>query len=180
MSLARRLTHACPHAGHLLELHVDEVLEPGDVRVQREVVRHPGSVAILPVHDDGALTLIQQYRYPADGLLWELPAGRLAPGEPPAAAAARELEEEAGLRATHLEPLTWFFTTPGFCDERLHLFRATGLVPVPPRPEDDERITCARWPAPDWLTLIHDGRVRDAKTLLALLWEARLHGGQSR
>lgn len=176
MPLARRLTHARPHAGRLLELHVDEVFEPGDVRVQREVVRHPGSVAILPVHDDGAITLIRQYRYPADGLLWELPAGRLAPGEEPLAAAARELEEEAGLCATTLALVASFFTTPGFCDERVHLFRASGLSQVTPRPEDDERIAIARFSAADWPALIDDGRVQDAKTLLALLWEARWRG----
>lgn len=164
------------HVGALLEMHVDEVLEPGQVSARREVVRHPGAVAVLPVHDDGAITLIQQYRYAVDATLWELPAGRLGPGEEPRAAALRELEEEAGLRAHTLEALSWFFTTPGFCDERLHLFRASTLTSVEPRPEDDERITIARFPAADWPALIHDGRVRDAKTLLALLWEARRCG----
>src|SRR4029453_695904 len=107
--------------------------ERGAGRAMREVVRPRGSVAALAVHDDGRVVLIRQYRYAADQSLWELPAGRLDPGETPAEGAARELEEEVGLRAEKIEPLSDFYTTPGFCDEVLHLFRLTGLRQVPAR-----------------------------------------------
>ena len=167
------------HAGSILALDLDDVEEPGGVLALREVVRHPGSVAVLPVHDDGSVVLIRQYRHPAGELLWELPAGRLEPGEDPAAAARRELEEEAGLASAAVEPLAAFFTTPGFCDEYLHLFRATALTPVPPRPEADERIEARRFTLAELDQLRREGGLRDAKTLLALLFEQR-RAGQAR
>ena len=104
------------------------------------MVRQSGSVAALPVLADGRVVLVRQYRYAVDDFVWELPAGRRDPGETPEAGALRELEEEVGLRAGELEPLLTFWTTPGFCDEVMHLFRATALEAVPPRPEADERI----------------------------------------
>jgi ADP-ribose pyrophosphatase len=156
----------------VVSLDLDQVEEPGGIVVEREVVRHPGSVAVLPVHDDGRITLVRQYRRPADALLWELPAGRLEPGEEPSRAAARELEEEAGLSAGSLEPLgAPFFTTPGFCDERLQLFRATALRAVPARPESDECLAARSFSLEELQRLERDGHLRDAKTLLALLLE---------
>lgn len=164
------------HAGSVIALDVEEVEEPGGVVAVREVVRHPGSVAVLPVYEDGSVVLIQQYRHPAGGLLWELPAGRLEPGEEPVAGAHRELEEEAGLLASTLEPLQAFFTTPGFCEEYLHLFRASGLQAVPQRPEADERIETRRFRLDEIEQLSRQGQLRDAKTLLALLLEERRAG----
>ena len=124
----------------MLALDLDQVEEPGGVRAAREVVRHRGSVAALPVHADGRVVLIRQYRYAVDERVWEIPAGRLDPGETPAEGARREVEEEVGLQAAASSRSACFFTTPGFCDEAMHLFRATGLREVPPRPEADERI----------------------------------------
>lgn len=168
---ARRLSSRRVYDGKVLSLDVDEVEEPGGIRAVREVVRHRGSVAALAVHDDGRVVLVRQYRYPVDEEVWELPAGRLDPGETPEQGARRELEEEVGLRARNLEPTGTFYTTPGFCDEIMHLFRATGLQPVPARPEDDERIevlTCTLEQASD---MIRRGEVREGKTLVALLGE---------
>ena len=102
---ARVLATRRVYEGKVLSLDVDEVEEPGDVRAEREVVRHRGSVAVLPVHDDGRLVLVRQYRYPVDALVWELPAGRLDAGESAEEAARRELEEEVGLRPRRLEHL---------------------------------------------------------------------------
>ncbi len=169
----RVLRHERLYEGHVLQLDVDEVEEPGGVRGRREVVRQRGSVAALPVHDDGRVTLVRQYRYPVDALVWELPAGRLDPGETPEEGARRELEEEAGLRPRHLEPLATFWTTPGFCDEQMHLFRATALEAVPPRPEADERIEAARFTLGEADAMIRRGEIREAKTLVALLLELR-------
>lgn len=159
------------YEGRVLSLDVDEVEEPGDVRATREVVRHLGSVAALPVQDDGRMVLVRQYRYAVDALVWELPAGRLDPGETVEAAARRELEEEVGLRADLLEPLAVFYTTPGFCDEVMHLFRASGLVAVDARPEADERIEARAFTLAEAEGMIRAGEIREGKTLVALLME---------
>jgi len=106
-----------------------------------------------------------------DQLVWELPAGRLDSGEDPQEGAGRELEEEVGLHAGRLEPLSVFFTTPGFCDEVMHLFRATELTEVPPRPEADERIEARSFELDEARAMIERGAVREGKTLVALLLE---------
>jgi ADP-ribose pyrophosphatase len=159
------------YEGKVLSLDVDDVEEPGGVRASREVVRHRGSVAVLPVHDDGRLVLVRQYRYPVDALVWELPAGRLDPGESPEQAARRELEEEVGLRPRRLQRLTVFFTTPGFCDETMHLFRGTRLTTVAARPEADERIEARAFTLTQARAMIRRGEIREGKTLVALLME---------
>jgi ADP-ribose pyrophosphatase len=169
---ARILDHRRVHSGKVLDLDVDEVLEPGGVRGLREVVRQRGSVAALPVLDDGRVVLVRQYRYAVDARVWELPAGRRDPGETPEEGARRELEEEVGLRAGTLEPLLEFWTTPGFCDEVMHLFRATGLSTVPPRPEADERIESATFTLDEAMAMVRSGAIREGKTLVALLLEA--------
>jgi ADP-ribose pyrophosphatase len=169
---AHVLHHTRVHAGKVLDLDVDEVVEPGGVRGIREVVRQRGSVAALPVFDDDRVVLVRQYRYAVDAHVWELPAGRREPGESPEDGARRELEEEVGLRAARLEPLLTFWTTPGFCDEVMHLFRATGLEPVPPRPEADENIEHAAFTLDEAMAMIGRGEIREGKTLVALLLEA--------
>jgi ADP-ribose pyrophosphatase len=169
---ARVLQHRRVHAGRVLDLDVDEVVEPGGVHGVREVVRQRGSVAALPVLDDRRIVLVRQYRYAVDALVWELPAGRRDAGETPDEGARRELEEEVGLRAAGLEPLLVFWTTPGFCDEVMHLFRATGLTPVPPRPEADERIESSTFTLDEAIGMVRSGEIREGKTLVALLLEA--------
>ena len=120
---------------------------------------------------DGETALVRQYRHAVRAYVWELPAGRLDPHEAPEHAARRELEEEAGLRAGRLEKLLEFWTTPGFCDEAMHLYRATELAPVPPRPEDDERIEIRSASLDEARAMIARGDLREAKTLVALLLE---------
>lgn len=170
---ARRLATRRVYAGKVLSLDVDEVVEPGDVRATREVVRHSGSVAILALDGEGRVALVRQFRYAVSEALWELPAGRLDPGEAPEQGARRELEEEAGLRPQSLERLAFFYTTPGFCDERMHVFRATELATGDARPEEDERIEL-RWFTPAEVdAMIEAGEIREGKTLVALLLEQR-------
>jgi ADP-ribose pyrophosphatase len=159
------------YSGRVLSLDVDEVEEPGHILATREVVRHQGSVAALPVHADGSVVLIRQYRYASDQTMWEVPAGRLEPHEDPAEGVLRELEEEVGLKAATLEAWTAAYTTPGFSDEVVHLFRASGLQAIPPRPEADELIEIRVMPFEDARELARKGEIRDAKTLLALLFE---------
>jgi ADP-ribose pyrophosphatase len=163
--------------GKVLALDVDTVEEPGGVRAAREVVRHRGSVACLPVHADGRVVLVRQYRYSVRQALWELPAGRLDPGETPEQGARREMEEEVGLRAERLEKLAEFWTTPGFCDEAMHVYRATGLLEVPARPEADERIEVLTTSFGEARAMIARGEVREGKTLVALLFEAERRAG---
>jgi ADP-ribose pyrophosphatase len=165
--------------GKVLALDVDEVEEPGDVRAVREVVRHRGSVAALPVEDDGRVVLIRQYRYAVNELVWEVPAGRLDPGETPAEGARREMEEEVGLRPERLEAIAVFYTSPGFCDETMHLFRATDLGPVPPRPEADERIEARSFTLDEARAMMGRGEVKEAKTLVALLLEVERRRGET-
>jgi ADP-ribose pyrophosphatase len=169
---ARRLSTRRVYAGKVLSLDLDEVEEPGGVRATREVVRHSGSVATLAVHGDGSVVLVRQYRYAVDEAVWELPAGRLDPGESAEAGARRELEEEAGLAARRLEPMSVFFTTPGFCDETMHVFRATELTAVPPRPEADERLEVRTCSLEEAREMIRRGDVREGKSLVALLLES--------
>lgn len=158
--------------GKVLALDVDQVEEPGGVRATREVVRHKGSVACLPVHGDGRVVLVRQYRHTVSAYVWELPAGRLDAQESPEAGARRELEEEVGLRAGRLEKLAEFWTTPGFCDEAMHLYRATELQQVLARPEADERIEVLTTSFAEARRMIDRGDVREGKTLVALLLEA--------
>jgi ADP-ribose pyrophosphatase len=168
---ARVTRHRRIYDGRVVSLDVDDVEEPGGVVGTREVVRQPGSVAALPILDDGRIVLVRQYRYAVSDYVWELPAGRRDPGETPEAGALRELEEEVGLRARALEPLATFWTTPGFCDELMHLFRATSLEEVEARPEPDERIEAARFSLEDALAMVRRGEICEGKTLVALLLE---------
>lgn len=165
------------HAGRVIDLDLDTVRFPDGSSAELEVVRHPGAAAVLPVLSDPhgpdpTIVMLRQYRYAAGGELWEIPAGRLAPGEDPAACARRELAEETGLRAARLEPLTAIWTTPGFSDEYIHLFWAEGLTPGPAAREPDEFIEVVPRPLSEVLTAIRAGEVRDAKTVVALLYMA--------
>ena len=166
------LGHRRIYDGKVLALDVDEVQEPEDVRATREVVRHRGSVAALPVQDDGRVVLIRQYRYAVDERVWEIPAGRLDPGETPGKAPAASSKRSWDSQASVLEPLLELYTTPGFCDERLHLFRASGLTEGLARPEADERIERGTFALEEAQAMIRRGEVRDAKTLIALLLES--------
>jgi ADP-ribose pyrophosphatase len=134
-----------------------------------QIVRHPGGVGVLPLHDDGTVTLIRQLRPAAGQHLLEVPAGRLAPGEAPDACGRRELAEETGLTAQRLEPLGSLHTSPGVFDEVVHLYLATGLHQAEPDPEAYEEITTVRLPLAEALAMARDGRISDGKTITALL-----------
>ena len=133
-----------------------------------QVVRHPGGVAVLPLHDDGTVTLIRQLRPAIDATTIELPAGRLDPGETPETCGLRELAEETGLAAGRLESLGHFHTSPGVFDEKIHLFLATGLCQGTAEPEAYEEIETVRLPLAEALEMARDGRISDGKTIVAL------------
>lgn len=147
------------------------------MRAVREVVRHSGSVAALAVQDDGRVVLVRQYRYAVDETLWELPAGRLDPGETPEEGVQRELREEIGHEAGHLEHLVFFYTTPGFCDEAMYVFRATSLRPATAAGDEDERIEVGAFSLEEARAMIARGDIREGKTLVAVLSELARHQG---
>lgn len=140
----------------------------------RETVQHPGAVTILPMVDGNHVCLIHNYRAAVDETLIELPAGTLEVDEDPLVAAGRELEEETGFRAGKLQPLIGFYMSPGILNERMHLFLATELTAGPTRRDAGEEIENLVVPWNEALELIHQGRIQDAKTLVALLYYDRL------
>jgi ADP-ribose pyrophosphatase len=170
------------YTGRVLNLDLDTVRFPDGSTGTLEMVRHPGASAVLPFLDppdlpDPRILLIRQFRHAAagfisDGYIWEIPAGRLDPGEAAEACARRELREETGYSAAEYRPLTTIFTTPGFTDERIHLFSAHGLVPGPHEREHDEFVELheVRWSAV--LGMAARGEIQDAKTLSAVWFVA--------
>ena len=163
--------------GFHLEVSHERVTLPNGREVRLDIVHHPGAAAVVPFASDDDVLLLRQFRHAAGGSILEVPAGKLDAGEDPARCAARELEEEAGQRAGRLEALGSIWTTPGFTDERIHLFAAFDLTPVPSRPEDDEVIfEVLRVPLAEALGLVWRGELSDAKSALALLHAARLVG----
>ncbi len=154
--------------GRIVNLGVETVTLPNGHTVELEILRHPGAAAVVPLHDDGSVTLVYQYRHAGGGWHYELPAGVLEPGEAPVVAAARELSEEAQL-AGELRLLTTIYTTPGFTDERIHIFVATALRPTDGHPEADEALHAVRLPLAEALAMARDGRITDGKTLVGLL-----------
>lgn len=163
------------YQGRVINVDQDTVRFPDGSIGQLEMIRHPGAAAVVPFLDDPSspdprVLLIHQFRHAADGVLWEIPAGTLEPGEPPDVCARRELEEEAGMEAGKLVRLTTIFTTPGFTDERIHLYLATGLSPVALAREEDEFITVheKRWSEVG--KMIRTGKIRDGKSLCSLMY----------
>ncbi|MDI3280991.1 MAG: NUDIX hydrolase, partial [Bacillota bacterium] len=157
--------------GVLLRVRRDTVRLPEGRESVREVIEHPGAAAVVPVLPGPRLVLLRQYRHAVGRVLWEVPAGKLDPGEDPERCARRELEEEAGYRAGHLERLFSIVTTPGFTNEVIHLFAASDLTLVEEgrRPADeDELLRVEVLPAPEVLEMIWRGELVDAKSIAAI------------
>ena len=170
------------YTGRIVSLDVDDVTYPDGSTGQLEVFRHPGASAVVPflsdpAGDDPQVLLIKQYRHAAGGWLYEIPAGRLDAGEDPADCAHRELEEETGCTAARVERLTTIFTTPGFCDERIHIFLAEGLTMGEHRREHDEFLEVERLPLSRALAMIEGGQIQDAKSIVGLLYAAGFRAG---
>lgn len=157
--------------GRVFNVTVDTINE-GEHTYKREVVHHSGSAVIIPVHDDGTVVLVRQYRHPAVRYLLEAPAGTLAKGEPPDVGAARELQEELGLVATRLEKLSEFFVSPGFLEEKMWVFLATEFSEGKQNLDDDEILDIVRLPMSEALEMITSGEIQDAKTIIGLMLAA--------
>lgn len=167
------------YEGRVLNLDVDQVRFPDGTIGELELIRHSGAAAVVPLLDEpndhnARVLLLRQFRYAADGFLYEVPAGRLEPGEPPDECARRELLEEAGCTAKSLVSIGGFFTTPGFIDEYIHAFMATGLTRGVAKPESDEFIQHESHTLQEILRMIDRGQIVDAKTIIALLMVERL------
>lgn len=156
------------YRGKVIELSVETTVLPNGQAVSLEIIHHPGGAAVAAVDERRRLCLLRQYRHAAGGWIWELPAGKREPGEDPLQTAQRELEEEAGLRAAAWQKLGATLTTPGFCDEVIHLYLAQGLTTVAQRIEAHELLECHWIPcaqARDW---IYDGTLTDAKSIVGI------------
>lgn len=167
------------HQGHVISLAVGTFTSPEGSTFERDVVHHPGAVSIVPLLDDGRVVLVRQYRAALDAQLLEIPAGkRDVADEPPEVTAARELEEEVGLRAGRLELLAEFHNSPGFSDEHSFTFLATGLTEVAHDRQgpEEQHLTIERVSIDDVPDLIADGRLTDAKTIIGLLLALRRLG----
>ncbi|MGK2963861.1 MAG: NUDIX hydrolase, partial [Gemmatimonadaceae bacterium] len=156
----------------------DTVAFPNGIVGELEMVRHPGASAVVPFLDDPSgddprILLIRQYRHASGGYLFEIPAGRLDESESPENCATRELKEETGYSAANIEHLASVFTTPGFTDERIHLFMATGLAPGDQALESDEILDLHPTPLSDALKKVSTGKIVDAKSMLGILLSAR-------
>jgi ADP-ribose pyrophosphatase len=160
--------------GLIFEVDRDRLREANGQELVREVVRHNGGAGALPVFDDGRVALVRQYRHPARAELLEIPAGKLEVGEVPEACAARELEQEIGWRAGRLEKLCEFYPTPGFCEEKLHVYLATELQLAAQQLDDDELIEVVYLPLSEAVQMAMRGTLVDSKTIIALLMADRL------
>jgi len=156
------------YGGRVVDLNLETVTLPNGTTIELELIHHPGAAAVVPMRDEKTIFMIRQYRYAAGGYLLEIPAGTLRPNEDPKDCAARELEEEIGFRASLLEPVITFFTTPGFTNEVIHIFKATGLTPGKQNLDHDEVIEVIQLPLERALAQIRDGKIRDGKTIVGL------------
>ena len=169
---AELIARTTVHTGRIFQLEIDVVRLPSGHTVDMEIVRHPGSVVLLPIPEPGKIILIRQYRYTIDRWIWELPAGSLKPGENPDHAAARECEEEIGLAPGKITRLGGYYPTPGFCDELMNYYRCEDLRPPAPdstaKQDDDEEIEPRTFTLEEARALVTSGEIVDLKTLAGL------------
>jgi ADP-ribose pyrophosphatase len=158
------------YEGRMIRLQLDQVLLPDGSTSQREIVKHPGAVAILAVTDEQKLVLVRQFRKPIEKTILEIPAGKLEKGEEPHLCARRELEEETGYKAKEIRHLYSFYTSPGFADECMHLYVAKGLEKGQNRLDQDEFVELVELSKEECLARIQSGEICDAKTILAILY----------
>ena len=155
--------------GRVFSVKVDAVNLPNGKQASREVVVHPGAVAVVAVNENDELLLIKQFRYPVGEVIWEIPAGKLEKGESPIICAKRELAEETGHGAEQWKHLSTFFTTPGFSDEIMYIYLASDLITDKKTADDDEFIELHYVPFAEALRMIANGEIKDAKTIAGIL-----------
>ncbi|MFV9510754.1 NUDIX hydrolase [Tepidibacillus sp. LV47] len=156
--------------GKIIKVFVDTVELPNGKQATREIVRHPGAVGILAVTKKNRVLMVKQYRKPMDQILYEIPAGKLEPGEDPKSCAIRELKEETGYVATNMSLFTKFYTSPGFADELIHLFYADGIEAGEATPDEDEFVELVELTLDESMEMIEKGKIVDAKTIIAIYY----------
>ena len=154
--------------GRVIEVNIERVPLPNGTTADLEIIRHPGGAAVVAIDADDRVCLLRQFRHAAGGWIWELPAGKIDNGEPPFDTARRELEEEAGMAAAAWQPLGDYLSSPGVFTEVVHLFLATQLTPLPPRPEEHEVFEIHWLPFADVLQMARSGELRDGKSLVGV------------
>ena len=157
------------YKGRIINLRLDSVVLENGSTALREVVEHPGAVGIVALKGNGDIVMVKQYRKAADQVLLELPAGKLEPGEDPVDCAARELAEETGYIAGDLRYLVSFYTSPGFSNEVMHMFLATGLREGENDPDDDEMVKTVEISPDRAMDMILEGEIKDGKTIAGIL-----------
>jgi len=177
VELRREIVLKLPHTlnrrkevyrGRIVNLVVDDITTDQGINTIREVFQHPGGAAVVPVLPEGDVLLVRQFRYPMQEYLLELPAGKIDAGEPPEETAARELAEEVGHKAGRLTKIAECYSTPGFCDEKLHIYLAEDLTPVQASGDDDEDLEVVRLTRAELLAHLEHGQFRDAKTIIGI------------
>lgn len=165
----RMVEHTRPYEGVIVDVDLDKALLPNGRIATREVVRHPGGVAVLALNDDDTVTVVRQYRYPFSQVLTEIPAGKLDPGEEPRTGALRELNEEIGAQVGELVELGAIYPSPGFCQEVLYLYLARDLTYGDCHPDEDEFLEVVRVPFDELVEQVMNGEIKDGKTVAAVL-----------
>lgn len=167
------------YSGKIFSVHVDQIEYDSGVKSVREIAQHPGGAAVVAVFPDDTILMVKQYRYPIEDFLWELPAGKLDPGEEPIKTAMRELKEETGYKADSLKLLLRMHSTPGFCTEILFIYEAVGLVDHQhdqALEEGEQYLSVHRLPLAKVVEMIEQGNITDAKTICGVLTYMRKRG----
>lgn len=182
---ARLISSKVAYEGPLFRVNHDKLIEPSGLRSERDVIRHNGSVVILAMdksksRKDPWIVMERQYRHAANQFLWEIPAGKMDPGEDPLAAAKRELAEETGYSAKSWKPLVEYWASPGFLGETMKVFLAEGLVAGETRPDEDEEIDFRLVKLSDVVKMIKKGGIHDGKTLVSVLLYLQMMGRKAK
>jgi ADP-ribose pyrophosphatase len=167
------------YRGNIIDVEMLTVTLPDGREATRDIVRHPGAAAVIPLNEKGEIYMVRQFRKPLDAVSLEIPAGKLDKGEDPVVCAGRELKEETGLTAEKLIPLVSVHSTPGFSDEVLHLFAATGLKEGESCADDDEFITTEKYSVEQLIDMVLNGEITDAKSIIGILLADRIISGRT-
>ena len=175
----KQLTSKQLFGGRVVKLYLDEVELPNGKKTTREVIRHPGAVCVIPVDNEGYVTMVRQFRYPFAKALLEIPAGKLEIGEDPLDAAKRELEEESGVNAEKIEFIGMIYTTVAFTDEKICAYLATGLTYKNSHPDEDEFLEVEKIHISKLVKMVMNGEIADSKTQVAILKAEKILSGRT-
>lgn len=177
--IEKTISEELKFAGNIISVNQATVLLPNGKKATRDIVRHPGASVIVPITENNKLLLVRQYRKPCDMVSLELPAGKLDPGEEPEICAERELREETGFIAGRMQKVFMIHSTPGFCDEVLHMYVASELSQAEACPDEDEFISFGEYPVEDCVGMVMRGEITDAKTIIGIFLADKILRGEN-